>query len=288
MLSKSSFLLTKYGQIVLVLYTGRMNNVKKVSFLRGRVITGIVVIFFLATSTSIANADHSWSTYHWARTSNAFTLQLGDNLTSNWDPFLVTTSTDWSTSAVLDTRITPGTNLRKCGAVLGRVEVCNDRYGNNGWLGVAQVWLSGGHISQGTVKVNDTYFNTTRYNTTAWKNLVMCQEVGHTFGLDHQDENQTNANLGTCMDYTNLPNTNQYANSHDFEQLESIYLHRDTSTTIRSTTTSVGKNPIANLDDPSSWGKPAGPKDSRGRSSHFELDLGNGQKVFTFVVWADN
>lgn len=37
--------------------------------------------------------------------------------------------------------------------------------------------------------------------------LVTCQEVGHTFGLDHRDENFDNGNLGTCMDYTNDPGT---------------------------------------------------------------------------------
>jgi hypothetical protein len=178
--------------------------------------------------------------------------------------------------------------LRKCGAVSGRVEVCNATYGNNGWLGIASIWASGTHITQGTVKLNDTYFNTAKYNTPAWKNLVMCQEVGHTLGLNHQDENQSNANLNTCMDYTNRPDSNQHPNAHDYEQLGLIYAHLDGSTTVAQTTTSLGKNPIANLDDPSSWGKSTGLKDSRGRSSHFELDLGNGQKVFTFVVWADS
>jgi predicted Zn-dependent protease len=60
--------------------------------------------------------------------------------------------------------------------------------------------VSGSHIVQGTTKVNDTYFNTATYNTRAWRQLVMCQEVGHTFGLDHQDETFNNPNLGSCMD----------------------------------------------------------------------------------------
>ena len=84
-------------------------------------------------------------------------------------------------------------NPKTCKATAGRIEVCNSTYGKNGWLGIAQIWLSGGHISQGTVKLNDTYFKTAQYNTTAWRNLVSCQEVGHTFGLDHQDENFSNA-----------------------------------------------------------------------------------------------
>lgn len=105
-------------------------------------------------------------------------------------------SADWSKSTVLNTTVVAGsTNPKNCKGVSGRVEVCNSTYGNNGWLGIASISVTGGtHITQGTVKLNDTYFNTARYNTPAWRNLVTCQEVGHTFGLDHQDENFDNAN----------------------------------------------------------------------------------------------
>ncbi len=50
----------------------------------------------------------------------------------------------------------------------------------------------------------------------------MCQEVGHTLGLDHQDEVFDNPNLETCMDYTNDPSTNQHPNAHDYDQLATI------------------------------------------------------------------
>jgi hypothetical protein len=141
------------------------------------------------------------------RTSNnLFNLPLGDNVTLAWDNYLGTTATDWSASSVLDTTIVAGKTKRSnCRPTSGRVEVCTYRYGSNGWLGLAQIWISGSHIVQGTTKVNDTYFNRARYNTPAWRNLVICQEVGHTLGLDHQDEAHSNTNLGTCMDYTNDP-----------------------------------------------------------------------------------
>jgi hypothetical protein len=170
---------------------------------------------------STAAANHSWGGYHWARTSNPFTVKLGDNLSSQW-------------TAILRTTIVAGGSRQKhCRATAGQDEICNGSYGNNGWLGVAQIWLAtGNHITQGTVKVNDTYFNTATYNTTAWRNLVMCQEVGHTFGLDHQDENFNNANLGTCMDYTNDPTTNQHPNKHDYDELALIYAHLDSTTTV--------------------------------------------------------
>jgi len=33
----------------------------------------------------------------------------------------------------------------------------------------------------------------------------MCQELGHDFWLDRQDETFDTPNLGTCMDYTSDP-----------------------------------------------------------------------------------
>lgn len=247
-----------------------------------------VVVFLVA---SIVSATHSWNGYHWARTSNPFTLKLGDNVSSVWDSHLATTVSDWSVSAVLDTVIAVGkTKPRVCKATSGRVEVCSEKYGFNGWLGVAQIWVSGEHITMGAVKVNDSYFNTATYNTPAWKNLVMCQEVGHTLGLGHQDEIFNNANLGTCMDYTNDPSTNQHPNQHDYDELELIYAHLDSTNTVFQLTNS-GNGRLAavgqdiDLNDPSAWGK-AVKKDARGKNSLYERNLGNGEKLFTFVIWA--
>ena len=56
--------------------------------------------------------------------------------------------------------------------------------------------------------------------------MVMRQEVGHVFGLAHQDEDFNNPNLGTCMDYTGDPESNQHPNQHDRDQLDTIY-HND-------------------------------------------------------------
>jgi hypothetical protein len=254
-------------------------------------LVAVLVSFALAALTVSTSADHSWGNYHWARTSNPFTLKLGDNLSSVWKPVLATTSSDWSLSAVLDTTIVAGgTSPRRCRPTSGRVEVCNWTYGNNGWLGLAQIWVSSGHITQGVVKLNDTYFNTSKYNTTAWRNLVSCQEVGHTLGLDHQDENTTNPNLGSCMDYTNDPSTNQHPNTHDYAQLEIIYAHLDSTTTVKAPALGAGQLPppaMGNLDfsGPAQWGRLIRGSRERGKSIH-ELDFGGGHKVFTFVVWA--
>lgn len=233
-----------------------------------------------------AHASHSWGGYHWARKSNPFTLKLGDNLTSSWDPYLATTSSDWTASSVLDTGVVTGQSNKNCRPTAGRIEVCNGKYGNNGWLGIAQVWASGSHITQGTTKLNDSYFTTAKYNTPAWKNLVMCQEVGHTFGLGHQDENFANTPLGSCMDYSNDPVPNQHPNAHDYEQLELIYAHLDTTTTVGAATSPQAKSDTEGSDDPAAWGK-AVRQDAQGRDSVFMRESRNGDKVFTFVFWED-
>ena len=189
---------------------------------------------------------------------------------------------------MLDTTVASGLAKKNCRPTSGRVEGCNSTYGNNGWLGLAQIWASGSHITQGTTKMNDTYFNTQKYNTPAWRQMVMCQEVGHTFGLDHQDENFDNPNLGTCMDYTNDPSTNQHPNKHDYDELALIYSHLD-STTAVGTTSAASKAPAAasqgNLNSRAEWGR----KIRESRNGKVELwvrGFGNGNKVFTFVIEA--
>lgn len=272
-------------------------NFKKVG------VVGSAVGLALLTVAGTALADHSWGGYHWARTSNPFTVKLGDNVGMNWDAYLAEASSDWSASAVLDASVVSGsTKPQSCKPKSGRVEVCNSKYGVNGWLGIAQIWITNGnHITQGVAKMNDTYFNTPTYNTPAWRRFVMCQEVAHTFGLDHQDEAFDNANLGSCMDYTNDPDgglggaasddpSNEHPNAHDFEELETIYAHLDGFTTLASGGTSNGRGNSAQAavlesGNASEWGV-ALRRDAQGSPSLYGKDLGNGQKLFTFVIWA--
>jgi hypothetical protein len=252
--------------------------------IRRRVVRSGAALVLAGALSSTVSADHAWGNYHWARTANPFTLALGDNVSAVWDSHLRAASADWTTSSVLDTVVVAGQARNKqCRPQAGRAEVCNAAYGNNGWLGIAQIWASGSHITQGVVKMNDTYFNTTQYNTPAWRQFVVCQEVGHVFGLDHQDENFTNANLGTCMDYTNNPGTNQEPNRHDYDQLEEIYAHLDSTTTVGADVPQGNGN--VDLDNPSEWGRLM--KSSHGgRTQTFERDFGHGRKVITHVIWA--
>ena len=140
------------------------------------------------------------------------------------------------------------------------------------------------HITQGYVKLNDTYFNSATYNTPSWRQLVTCQEVGHTFGLDHQDTNFDNPNLGTCMDYTSNPDgppSNLHPNKHDYDELVTIYTHLDSFSTVGSA--AAGNR--AQGDTPAAWGtRIAGP--AKHGVATYVHDYGNGQADITFVFWA--
>lgn len=265
------------------------------------ILAATIIVSVLAVIPTSTEAYHAWGAYHWARTANPFTLKLGDNVDTKWDPYLREAASDWSTVPanlnypdVLDAVVVSGSsNPRNCRATAGRVEVCNSRYGNNGWLGLAQIWISGSHITAGVAKMNDTYFNTTSYNTPAWRRLVMCQEVAHTFGLGHQDENFGPPNLGSCMDYTSDPDgggaygpSNEHPNAHDFEQLALIYGHLDSTSTISQGVTGSPFG-VEAPNDPADFGRPTGPRDPFGRSIYFERDLGNGRRLLTHVFWVD-
>lgn len=270
------------------------------------VITGLILS--LGVFVAVASANNSWGKYHWnlsTEESAANPLKLGNNLTTPaWRNSLGGASSDWNVS-VIKNQVIVGSNT-DCDPVLGGVEVCNDTYGNNGWLGIAQIWVyrgRDGHIAQALVKVNDTYFNTSKYDTQSWRDFVICQEVGHTIGLSHQDEDFDNANLGTCMDYTNDPDgtvfdqsDNRHPDQHDYDVLIDKYAHLNKTDDDKKPGNGNGKGggkgkPAgvgANIDlnNPSAWGQ-AVKQDAQGNNSLFERDLGNGQVLITYVIWAD-
>ena len=238
-----------------------------------------------ATAATPLLANHSWNGYHWLRTAQEVTPSVGDNVDSNWDSYLRDANADWNQSTVINSPLVAGTtNPKNCKAVPGTIQVCNSRYGQTGWLGIASIWLSGGHISQGTTKLNDTYFNSAKYNTPDWRALVTCQEVGHDYGLGHQDEDFNTDNTNSCMDYTNFPAGNTTPDSHDYAELLSIYDHFDSAsaTVFGRGASNAGAE---SGDSPADWGR-AVHFDRQGRPDYFMMDLGNGQKKVTHVFWA--
>ena len=245
---------------------------------RSLVAAGVLVAS--AGTASPAQASHAWGGYHWARTANPFTLALGDNVSASWDGYLGTSSSQWSSSSVLDTRVVAGsTTPKRCRASAGRVQVCSATYGRNGWLGLASISLRGTHITQGTVKLNDTYFALAQYDTPDERAHVMCQEIGHTFGLGHTSEDGSSQQ--TCMDYSSDPDSTG-PNGHDYEQLMSIYQHLDSTTTVGAVDDAVSPQ-VGN--DRSSWGREVH-RTRDGKHSTFVRDFGDRNLVVTEVTWA--
>lgn len=256
-----------------------------------------------------ASANHSWSNYHWATTNGTLDVKVNAALTGVWGGYVDQAIIDWEVSddLTLGSRRNVSANRKQCSPRAHEILVCNDAYGKRGWLGIASVWLdSTGHITQATTKLNDSYFNTAPYSAPAWRHMVACQEIGHDFGLAHQDENFRNTNLGSCMDYTNDPSgvagtngtlNNEHPNAHDYEQLAVIYGHSNDGYNSANSSTSTdfgirefGQAAEAGLprgpsgDSPAEWGRPID-TDGLGRPDVFMKELASGHRVITHVFW---
>jgi hypothetical protein len=215
--------------------------------------------------------------YRWATTQAPFTIELGKNVNNTWAPLVEQASFNWSKSVVLDTITAPGkTSPTVCAITLGRVEVCNAKYGQTGWYGLTQFAMSNGFISGAVVKLNDSYKMNKDY-----KIMIACHEIGHTFGLDHQDTMFSNTNLGTCLDYTSSPRGNLQPNAVDYTTLAEVY----TTTLAFSTVSTVSNLQLALVDlkSPRNWGRLVRETRNKGELV-FVKELGPGQSIITFAT----
>lgn len=192
----------------------------------------------LAAVTGPATANHLWNNYHWNLTAPGTpVIPVRYNVASIWTNdgginYITQSVADWEqplggyTDHLKTTTPQRDTSLSRssCTPNTGEIVYCSDTYGNNGWLGIAGIYASGSHISQGYVKLNDTYFAIGgSYDTYSDRALVACQEVGHTFGLGHQNENFNTDATTSCMEYTSWPEGNEHPDLHDWEALDGLY-----------------------------------------------------------------
>lgn len=249
----------------------------------------VVFLVVLVVAAVPVFANHAWGTYHWSKPGSQVTAPVHNNVTSVWDPYLDRAMTDWNASSVIQSpygaAYGPISNVKRCASATGKIEVCNASYGSNGWLGIAGISLSGGHIVKGYTKLNDTYFNTAKYNTPAWRRMVTCQEIGHDYGLGHVNETFTDPNTGSCMDYTNDPSgtagtngnlSNEYPNSHDYSMLEQIYNHTNAETLPFDEMRADATRPptvVEFMAKADQWGEPIA-FDAEGRPTTFFLRTG--------------
>lgn len=258
--------------------------------------------------------------WHWEHTSDKTTVRLGDNLTTTtWKGYLRSAAgvdaynkpvtdgeDDWNQEETiqnftygdpLEFSIEKGgtlSNLRKCNPTTGKVEVCNYTYGKKGWVGLTTAYATNNHITKASVKLNDTYLNSSGYNNKIWRLGTLCHELGHTIGLDHVEKD-------SCMDSVSNPTlVDTYPNQHDYEQLVDVYKHCDSGSCTTGTTQDSGitqnlstaqKTPqqmpreVNEIDftDEQQWGRLIEKHD---REEVYERTFRGGHKVLTFVVLA--
>jgi hypothetical protein len=269
--------------------------------------TALALVSAVAISVP-AWADHAWSNYHWARTTTSFDLTIVNSTTSDWDGYVSAAITDptmpdWSDADSLNVVEDPDGPTssrvrRKCQGPSGKIRICNLAYGFNGWLGIAGISVDAdGHITTGYTKLNDSYFSADYYNTDGWKQSVACQELGHNIGLGHQDENFDNESLLSCMDYQDPPYA--YPNYHDYQELASIYAHRDTTDSYSGGSDSGGDSGgVCNAPPGKGCNKSGLPDSNRdigwgvsmGRRGHSEMFMRidpDGTRHITHVLWVD-
>lgn len=193
----------------------------------GTLLIGTMIALLVGGGPSLTWADHSWSNYHWARTGNSIPLQVVDSVSEDWQFEFQMALADWNNSSVLDMSVTStddsDRSRKRCKMQLGQIRVCNAEYGFRYWLGLATIGIDpNGHIDQGTAQMNDSW--SSYWANPDEKRHVMCQEIGHLFGLGHTSEDGSSQK--TCMDYSSDPDSIS-PNQHDYEMLVNRYAHLD-------------------------------------------------------------
>lgn len=209
-----------------------------------------------------------------AITKNGLNLRVLNNLDEKWQDTFYTVINEWDNG-------TPNSvsfqieriNDPYCRSVYGAMVVCNGDYGMVDWRGINELVIENGYLVASVAKLNDYYLEG---RDSALRQYVCCHELGHGLGLAHTDENEFNADLGECMDYTVNPAVNMHPGQTNFEALETMY------------GTVGGGRQIRELKSYSSivdaWEKnPANVKWRFLRrtkvSEHYETDLGYGYKI---------
>ncbi len=173
----------------------------------------LMFVLGITLGTSYLMANHPWDCFHWPRTDINYDGPKKDRggkqpqRSAEYEQAYNDSVALWNTTVI---------NLSGPGG--SDLDMLYRSYGFNGWLGLAEIRVSGCHITDSTAKLNASFLDDT--STYSFEDIchVACQEVGHTFGLDHNRDDSD-----TCMNDTILVDC--IINQHDKNQLSDIYAH---------------------------------------------------------------
>ncbi len=142
----------------------------------GPLAIGLLLTADLVMAT-VASA-HQWSNFHWNRYGSSVTILVRN--TAQYRTEASQAINDWNNNTILDI---PQVDYHT------DISVFDGNYGDTGWAGLAEISYSSnnGHLTHGHARLNYYY-----PSSSTFKQGIFCQEIGHTFGLDH-------ANDGGCM-----------------------------------------------------------------------------------------
>lgn len=100
------------------------------------------------------------------------------------------------------------------------VSVFDDNFGDTGWDGLATIesteLFNWNHITHAHARLNTYYVDNSPYNNAWERRAIFCQEIGHTFGLDHDD-------TGSCMGFGYFSNATNTINGHNTNDVYNKY-----------------------------------------------------------------
>lgn len=161
------------------------------------VMWGLAVAVLLAGNLQLAFA-HRWNSWHFNHRS------VGTYVFGSYQTEANAALNDWAGNTAVSF---PRKNSHTDISVLG------DNYGDTGWSGLASIievswdWWCWGYCGtyHGHARYNTYYNSSSCCNSSANRQGIFCQEIGHLFGLGHSD----NGCMGKTY-YNNLNNVSSH------------------------------------------------------------------------------